>query len=177
MRKTVLGSVLVLTAAAWTATGLQAGEVKVTGVHLCCGMCVTDVGKALGDVKGVSGAACDRAAKTVTFQAADADAVKAGIEALAAAGFHGTAKHGDQKIAFPDSGAKKGDKADEVTVTGVHLCCGQCVTAVQKVLGDISKDVTVDRATKTVTVKGSGIETTAVVTALNEAGFHAKVKK
>lgn len=157
----------------------QAGEVTVKGVHLCCGQCVKAVGSALGEVDGISGAACDRDAKTVSFQAAGADAAKAGVKALAKAGFHGKAAHGDKKIAFPKSGAKKGEKADSVTVTGVHLCCGQCVKGVAKALEGVDgkSGAKCDREARTVTVTGSGIEVLAIVKALNKAGFHGTVKK
>lgn len=164
---------------ALSVSAVQAGKVTVKGVHLCCGQCLKAVGGALHDVDGVSGASCDRDAKTVTFEAASADAAEAGVKALAKAGFHGSASHGDKKVDFPDSGAKKGEKADSVTVTGVHLCCGQCVKAVAKALDGVDgkTGAKCDRKAKTVTVTGNGIEVLAVVNALNKAGFHGTVKK
>ena len=158
-------------------TAVQAGDVTVKGVHLCCPACVKGVAKALGDVDGVSGAACDRADKTVTFSATDDKAAKAGIAALAEAGFHGAASHGDKKLDFPASGAKKGDKADKIVLTNVHLCCGACVKGVSKALEDIKAEAACDRKESTVTLTGSDIDVSAAVAALNKAGYHAKVKK
>lgn len=155
----------------------QAGEVTVKGVHLCCGMCVKGVGQALSGVDGVSGAACDRQAKTVTFTAADDKAAGAGIAALAKAGFHGKAAHGDKALKFPESGAKKGDKADKVVLTNVHLCCGACIRAVNKVLAGTKATIAPDRETNTVTLTGSDIDISAAVASLNKAGFHAQLKK
>ena len=61
----------------------DAGNVAVKGVHLCCGACVSAVSKALKPVDGVTGIACDRDSKRVTFQARDDKAAQAGIVALA----------------------------------------------------------------------------------------------
>lgn len=160
-----------------TVSTVQAGDVTVKGVHLCCGACVKGVAKALGGVDGVSDASCDRPGKTVTFAAANDKAAQAGIDALAKAGFHGTATHGDKKVAFPASGVKKGAKADEVTFTNVHLCCGGCVNGAKKALADIATNFSADRGSNSVTLKGSDIDVAAAAAALNEAGFHATVKK
>lgn len=160
-------------------SGVEAGEVTVKGVHLCCGACVRDVDKAMTDVDGVSAVAADRNSKTVTFQAANDEAAKAGIKALADGGFHGTASHGDKKIDFPASGAKKGAKADSVTLTGVHLCCGACVKGVQEALDGVDgvTSVDVDRSEKTVTLNGKDIQVAQAVDALNKGGFHGTVKQ
>lgn len=169
----VMGMVALLTSAS-----VEAAEVVVSGVHLCCGACVRDVGKALKDVEGIQGSACDRAAKTVTFQADNLEAAAAAIKALADGGFHGTAKMGDEEIAFPASGAKDGDKADSIVLAGVHLCCGSCATGVQKALKVVDgATVEVDRGAKTVTVTGSGLDVVAVVAALNAGGFHGTLSK
>lgn len=178
MLKTVRTALMVGVAATLMAATAQAGNVTVKGVHLCCGQCVKAVGKALSGVDGVSGAACDRDARTVSFQAASKKAAKHGVKALAKAGFHGTAKHGDKKIALPKSGAKKGQTADSVTVSGLHICCGQCVKAIGKALNSVDgvEDAACDRESRSCTAKGSDIKVLAVVRALNKAGFHGKVK-
>jgi periplasmic mercuric ion binding protein len=156
----------------------QAGEVTVKGAHLCCGQCVKIVGDTLKDVDGVSGAKADRTAKTVTFTATDDKAAEAGVKALAEEGFFGKATHGTKEIKFPESGAKKGEKADTLTLSQIHLCCGQCGNAVTKSLKAVNgvEKVEVDRDAGTATVTGKGIEQTAAVKALNDDGFFAKVK-
>ena len=157
------------------AASVQAGEVSVKGAHICCGACVRDVGKALDGVSGVSGVKADRSSKSITFTASDDKAAEAGINALAKGGFFGAAKHGDKSLKFPESGAKKGETADSVTVTGVHLCCGGCVNGAKKAVASLG-NVTVDKGAKSVTVKGSKIDKLKVVTALNKAGFFASAK-
>lgn len=156
---------------------VQAGEVKVKGVHLCCGACVRDVKTALKDVEGVSNAAADRKAKTVTFDAADATAAEAGIKALAKEGFYGTAAHGDKVVKFPASGAKDDAEADKVTLKSVHLCCGGCIVAAKKAAEKVAgaTAVDVDRKAKTVVLTGNKIKVAAAVKALNDAGFYASV--
>ena len=156
----------------------QAGEVTVKSMHLCCPQCDKLALEALKDVDGVSGAKADRPNKTVSFTATDDKAAEAGVKALAEEGFYGKATHGTKDVKFPESGAKKGDKADSVTLSQIHLCCGQCVTAVKKALDPVDgvDKVEVDREAGTATLSGKSIETTAAVKALNDAGFFAKAK-
>lgn len=158
-----------------------AGEVKIEKTHLCCGACLKGVDKALDGVEGVSEVTRDQKTKVITFAAADEKAVKAGIDALAKAGYHGDAKHGDKKVEFPSSGAKKDQKADRVVLTGVHLCCGACVKAVAAAIDEAKiegvQDKACDREKKTVTVEGKEVDVLAVVKALNKAGFHGTLEK
>ena len=163
----------------FASTTAPAAEVTVRGVHLCCVTCVKAVTTALAAVDGVSDAACDRRAQAVTFSAAGDKAALAGVNALAAAGFHGTATHAGREVHFPPSGAKPGDRADAVTITGVHLCCGACVKAAETaVFGAVAGvQVVANRKTGTLTVTGNRVAVVAVVTALNKAGFHGTVKQ
>lgn len=164
----------------WSATG-SAGEVEVKQTHLCCSQCVEHATNALKAINGVSDIACNREAKTIKFHAADAIAAKAGFHALAKAGFHGEAAHAGKAVAPPPSGAEKGDKADRIVLAGMHLCCGACQRTVRTALGDAAipgvEAHAVDREQGTVTVEGAGFDVTAVVSALNEAGFHATLEQ
>ncbi len=163
----------------FAAPNLEAGGVTVKKAHVCCGACVSAVKKALKDVEGVTKGAADQNSKTITFQAADDAAAKKGVEALAKAGFHGTATHGDKPLAYPKVEAKKGQKANSVTFTGVHLCCGACVTGAQKSLQGVKnvKVIDVDRKTKTVTITGENIDVAEAITAFQDGGFHGNLKK
>ena len=155
-----------------------AGDVEVKGVHLCCGSCVKGVDKALKDVTGVSNVKCDRESKTVKFSADDDKAATAGVEALAKAGFHGSATHGDAKVDFPESGAKEGARASRIKVGHVHLCCGACVRAADEAIKKVDgvNNVTADREASSIEVSGDNVSVEAVVKALNGAGFHATVE-
>jgi hypothetical protein len=101
-----------------------ASEVEVKGAHICCKQCVTIVGGLLGKVEGVSEAKCDVKGRTVTFTAKDEKAAKAGVKALFDAGFFGNASNDGKELKVKVASVDKGDKADKVTVKGVHACCG-----------------------------------------------------
>ena len=53
------------------------------------------------------------------------------------------------------------------------MTCGHCEAAVKGEVGKVAgvSDVAVDLATKLVTVSGSALDTTAIVAAIDEAGF------
>ena len=175
MRRLPIGLMLLSVAGMLGAAALAETKVEVKDVHLCCPACVKGVGKALKDVEGVKGA-CDREAKTVTLTATDDASAQKGIEALAAAGFHG--KLETKAVHFPrDSGATKG-KVTSLTLTGIHNCCGACNTAVKKAVKKVN-GVTGDTAKpKSDTFEVTGdYEAMDLIRALHEAGFHVKVKK
>lgn len=173
--RTILGVCAALTMLAATA---NAGDVKVEGVHLCCGACVKGVGKALKGVDGLAGIQCDRKAGSIVFSAESGDAAKSAIAALADGGFFGTATLDGKGVAFPKSGAKAGAKADSISISHVHLCCGGCISAAAKAVRGVEgvADVDCDRAGSSVKVTGSDVSVEAVVKALNGAGFNAKVE-
>lgn len=156
---------------------LSAGEVTVSGVHLCCGACVKAVGAALKDVAGVTNAACDSDAGTVKFTAADEKSAAAGISALAKAGFGGTAKDGDKSLAFPGSGVEKGKKVSMAQLKGIHLCCGGCYKAAEGALKGVNGVTAVksDKADKTIWITGDNVDLQAALDALTAEGFHATV--
>lgn len=160
------------------ASTASAIDVVVKDVHMCCGQCVKIGDAALKDVTGVTEGKCDQAGKSASFKAADDKAVTAGLEALAKAGFHGKATKDGKDVEFPKPDVKDG-KANEITATGVHLCCGACVTGVTKALKDVKgvKDVKADRKESSVTVTGENIDAKELFAALTKAGFHGNMKK
>ncbi|MFW6124777.1 MAG: hypothetical protein ACOC46_01405, partial [Pirellulales bacterium] len=101
------------------------------------------------------------------------------VAALAKAGFHGEAKMDDKAIAFPESGAKKGQKADQVVVEGLHICCPACIKAIAAAFEDVAAvdEVQCDKATRTCTLTGSDVSLTEAIAVLNGSGFHGTVKK
>jgi copper chaperone CopZ len=156
----------------------QAGAVTVKKAHVCCGQCVTIVKKTLTDLEGVTNPAADMKTGTISFDAADDAAAKRGIDALAKAGFHGSATHGDKAVEFPKTSAKKGDKANTITFTSVHLCCGQCVTGAKEALKGVKNvtEIKPDRETQTVTLTGENIDVLEAIAAFNDGGFHGSLK-
>lgn len=173
---TILRSFLLLTFALVVvpADTVQAEtKVELSGVHLCCGACVKAVAKTIAGVEGVQ-AKCDQDAETVTLTAVDDAAAQKALDALAAAGFHGTTGN-DKLVIKDDSGAKPG-KVKKIEVSGVHNCCGGCTNRIKSALKDVSGAIgsSVKSKETTFTVEGD-FDATDLVKALNEAGFHVKV--
>jgi periplasmic mercuric ion binding protein len=164
-------------ALALVCTGAVRAETKVElkGVHLCCPACVGAVNQILKKVDGVSGV-CNREAKTITLTAKDDATALQALEALAAGGFHGDTGNKDLVIK-DDSGAEKG-KVKSLTVVGVHNCCGQCTAGIKKAVKTVA-GVTGDTAkAKTDTFEVTGdFDAAELIKALNDAGYHVKVKK
>lgn len=175
MKLAILSSIVLLTSV--PAFLPVDSEVTVKGVHLCCGSCVDAVEDALNGVDGVSGIACDQNTRVATFKAANDEAAKNGIKALADAGFFGTAKNGNKDLSFPDAGAKKDVRSAKVKFAGVHLCCRSCVKDAHTALKDVKgvSSIDVDREEGTVTLSGTDIVQTEALAALNKGGFYGNV--
>ncbi len=158
---------------------VQAADVSVKGVHLCCGGCSSGAEKALGKVKSLTKVSCDVNSKVISFTAPDEKTAKSAIKALAEGGFFGKATLGKKKLKFPDAGVKKGAKSDTVTIYGLHLCCDACVSGAQKALEKVDRLSTTefDRAKGTVKVIGQQVATQKIIDALNKAGFYGTVNK
>jgi copper chaperone CopZ len=141
MKTTLITIAMALAMAASTRADVT---VKISDVHICCKKCVkgaTDV------VTSVDGAKADVSEDdgTVTITAPDTATVQKATDALVAAGFYGTSSDPSIKIGS-DTGAKDA-KVTTMTITGLHLCCGKCVSAVHKTVGAVP-GVTGDTAAK-----------------------------
>jgi copper chaperone CopZ len=146
---------------------------KISEVHLCCKSCVTGVEKAVGKVPDAK-AEVDQDAGTVTLSGPDAATVQKAADALVAAGYFGKASDGNVKLAN-ETGAK-GKKAKTLKVEGVHLCCGKCVKAVDKVTASVPgvKSHTATKGAKSFEVTGD-FNDKEFMTALQKEGLTGKV--
>lgn len=171
--KTILS---IVTATVAVALGLvtqaQAADVtaKISNVHLCCKSCVTGVEKTVAKVDGLT-AAVDKDARTVTLSGADAATVQKGADALVAAGYFGTSS--DVKI--KSATGAKGQKVSGMQISGVHLCCAKCVTAVDEAVKSVSgvKAHTAEKNAKSFEVSGD-FNDKEVFGALEKAGLTGK---
>jgi periplasmic mercuric ion binding protein len=164
-----LGSLL-----AWSTAVKAETKVELKNVHLCCPACVKGVGTALKDIDGVK-AQCDRQAKTVTITAPDDKSAQKALDALAKAGFHG--KTGNKELAIKDDSGAKTGKVQSVTVSGVHNCCNACTRAIKNVVKQVDGVSGDTAAPKKDAFEVTGnFDTAELVKALNDAGFHVKVK-
>ncbi|MCE9531669.1 MAG: hypothetical protein K8T89_11190 [Planctomycetes bacterium] len=149
--------------------------VDLKGTHLCCGACVTAVNKILKGVEGVTNKN-DQKTGTISITAKDDATAQKALDALAAGGFHGKT---DSKTLTQkdDSGATAG-KVKTLTLTAVHNCCGSCNgkinTTIKGVAGVTAHTAKVRAESFEVTSDFDAVE---LIKALNDAGFHAKVKK
>jgi periplasmic mercuric ion binding protein len=171
-RRMVLASLC--TVLAWTGAAQAETKVVLKGVHLCCPACVKAVAGILKEAgsKGM----CDKDAGTVTITAADDQAAQKAVDALAAGGFHGTSDNKDITVK-DDSGVTKG-KVKTLSLEGVHNCCGACCKAIKatvKKVDGVKADTAKPKATS-FEVTGD-FDAAELVKALNDAGFHVKVKK
>jgi hypothetical protein len=67
-------------------------------------------------------------------------------------------------------------KGDELTVTGVHVCCGACTKAVNALFKDAKVTVSGTGAMKNVTVSGSNLDGQVLLDTLHKAGFSGTVQ-
>jgi len=82
---------LTLTAALVAPTAATADDVTVSleGVHICCNACVRAIDGSVKEVEGAE-AALDRAEATVTIAAPDLKTAQKAVDAIVAAGYHGS---------------------------------------------------------------------------------------
>ncbi len=147
--------------------------VTLKDVHLCCTSCVKGVDKATATVAGAT-AVSDRDADTVTITAPDQATAQKTVDALVAAGYFGTSS--DPAIKINAVTNAQDSWVDSATVSGVHLCCSKCVTAVdealEKVPGVKANTATKNAASFEVTGKFNEKD---VMKALQDAGLTGKV--
>jgi len=163
-------------------SGLAAPDVKVEvkGLHLCCNGCNN---AATGAINGAGGKEAAASGGTITFSAANEKAAQKALDALGAAGFHGTVDSKTLAVK-DDSGATPPGKnpkpviVSSATFKGIHNCCDGCNKPIKEAIKGV-EGVTSDDAAKgngTFTVKGK-FEPAKVVAALNAAGYHCKLDK
>jgi periplasmic mercuric ion binding protein len=156
--------------------GVAAAESKVvvSGVHLCCGGCVTGAQEAVEGLAGVK-IECSMKEKSIIITAGDDAAAQKAIDALADSGFHG--KVDSKTVAFKPVATPEG-KVKRLEVSGVHNCCGACNKAIKGAIKTVD-GVTGDTATSksdSFVVEGD-FSASQLVSALLGAGFHVSVKK
>ncbi len=176
MRQLFVAMVIAIGAAALSAAPVQAGKVEVTGVHLCCKRCVTAVTATLEKVDGVTDAACEPNKKTVTFTTKSPTATAAAIKALLAAGFYGKVLEDGKPVTVEAPGPKKGEKADEVTIKEVHVCCGSCQKAISALFKGPKVTFSGTGLQREVKVTGKDLDKASVLETLEKAGFYGKVE-
>jgi periplasmic mercuric ion binding protein len=170
-----LRTLATLVIATLSLSALAESSVKLTGVHLCCASCVKGADKAVTSVSGAT-SETDKDAGSVTIKAADIATIQKSVDALVAAGYYGSASDSQVKVKAR-SGAKK-PNVQSMTLTGVHLCCGKCVNAVNDSISKVAgvKANTAAKGVESFQVTGD-FSPKEVVSALNKVGLTGKVTK
>ena len=160
-------------------SAVGAGEVTVSGLHICCGACVKAIDKALAAVDGVSDVDVDREAKELHFQVGDAETGRAALKAVVKAGYFGQAKYDGRGVDMPHGDVEKDAKADRVVFENVHICCKGCAKAIAESVKDKKSVAAVDCDTKkgTVAFNGTDMNLAKLLEALHKSGFHGTVKQ
>src|SRR5262249_23279279 len=99
------------------------------------------------------------------------------IKALAAAGYYGKVSEDGKDVKVELPGAKA-EKAETVTVKNVHVCCGSCKTAINKLFPDakIEYGKPGDNKITEVTITGKGLDKAEVLKTLRSAGFNGTIE-
>lgn len=123
-----------LTAILFAQASFADKSVTLEGVHMCCKSCEKGIAKA---VSSVSGASCetDQDLEEVTISAPNKKALSKSVSAMVKAGYFGTSSDSSVKVKS-ESGAKN-KMVDSMTVEGIHLCCGKCVSTVNEALSGV----------------------------------------
>lgn len=164
---------LVLFGLAYLPSPLQAEEIKVTGVHNCCGACCKLIHDTLGKVEGVSECSAKPKESDFTFQATDAKVGRQALAALGRAGFHG--KTDQTKLKFPENSGVEEGKVSRLSLVGIHNCCAGCCKAAKDAVAKVEgvKADTLEPNKRDFVVEGD-FDGAAVVKALNDIGFHVR---
>jgi hypothetical protein len=156
------------------ASVVQADSVEVKGVHLCCPACQKAVKGILDNVEGVTEIACDRQKKTVRFTATDEKTARKGFTALRQGGFYGKATVDGKAITIKNKAST--DKTNEVTIKNVHVCCGACKKAIEKLFKGATITYTGDGPQKNVTIAGEDLTRAGVLDTLRKGGLNGTYK-
>jgi len=151
-------------------------QVQLSGVHLCCQGCVNAVESAMKNVEGAE-SQCDMENGTVTLMANDDTAVQKALDAIAAAGFYGSST-GNKQLTMKAVSSIPHGKVKRLNVSGIHNCCDLCCEAIEKAIATVAgvTGYTVKPGATTFEVIGD-FDALALVTAINAAGFSARVKQ
>jgi len=163
---------LALALIASAAPAFAESKVTLTGVHNCCKSCTKGIEKAVTSVSGAT-AAVEKDSVTISA-GSDADVQKA-TDALIAAGYTGAGNNSAIKVT---PGTAPDEKVSSLTISGTHLCCGKCVTGVEKAVLTVPgvKSHTAAKGAESFKVEGD-FNAKAVMVALAKAGYTGKASK
>jgi periplasmic mercuric ion binding protein len=117
--------------AAFAVSAIAETKVTLSEAHVCCGNCVTGAANAVKPVTGAT-AVANQETSSIAITATDAATAQKAMDALIAAGYFGKSSDAAIKVNAPTNAPDA--KVATLQVSGVHLCCPRCVTAVKELL-------------------------------------------
>jgi len=163
MKRMLLAGVATLLLAA----SAYAADVKVTKIHNCCGGCAKAITTAL---TGAGATNIVPKETEVTFSAADPDKA---VKALFDAGYSGKV----EGAKTPADGLEKAVPAKTLKLGGVHNCCGSCTTGITEAMKPFGTVTIKPRETTFTVSSDKELDPKAVLKALREAGYNARLEK
>jgi hypothetical protein len=156
-------------------SGLQEEPVKCTvdAIHLSSKSCEKTLQDLLAKVKGVSGIAVDRPAKSVSFTAKTGKVADEAVEALLNGGFYGKLTLGKAQVDVTSEAM--GFQADRIVVRNVHACCEDCDKAIKVLFKDAKVTLQGNGPQKDVTIEGKQLDADQVLRTLHTAGLHGVI--
>jgi copper chaperone CopZ len=147
-------------------------KVTLTHVHDCCKKCTEGLKKAVATAPGVT---ADIEKSTVVLTASSNAELQKAVDAITAAGYTGVSDNAEVKVPAPDA---PDEEVTSLTITGAHLCCGKCVTSVEKAAKSVPgvKSDTATKGADSFKVEGN-FNARALMTALAKAGFGGTATK
>jgi copper chaperone CopZ len=176
MRTCIVAVGLIVVIGTLQAAGGDGKKGEIKGAHICCKQCVKVMSGILDKVEGLSDVKVDLATKTVTFTAKDKKAAEKAVAAVYENGFAGTAKFDDKEIS-PPAAKVSNSKAAEITVKGVHSCCGMCRKAIKGLFEGADVSFEGKGPQQDITIKGKDLSPDAVLKKLHETGFNGTIAK
>ena len=175
MRKCFGGMFAALLALGGAAAVASADDVEIKGAHLCCAQCVKIANALLTKVDGLSDINADAKQRTITFKSKDEAGAKAGIKAIVDGGFFGkvTRDGKEHAVTLP----MPTGKANEIVVKDVHVCCGACKSAINKLFADAKVAYEGKGPQLTVRLTGTDLDKAAVMDTLRKTGFNGNIEK
>lgn len=145
-------------------------KVTLSGVHNCCKSCTKGIEKAITG----TGATAAVEKENVTITAANDAGLQKATDALVAAGYTGASNNPAVKV---NAGTAPDAKVSSLTISGTHLCCGKCVTGVEKAVLAVPgvKSHTAAKGAESFKVEGD-FNGKDVMAALAKAGYTGKAK-
>jgi copper chaperone CopZ len=172
MKKGQLTSILIIFTLCLPGLLFAKTTVSLKGVHLCCKSCVTGVAKAAQSAGAT--ATSQPQQRLVVIEAPDDATASKAVAAVAKAGYYG--KSSNPAIAI--STDLQDATVTSATVTGVHLCCGKCVRAVDKAIDSLKGASGHSAEKKSATFKVTGsFSLKALSDALHANGLHGQISK